>query len=162
MDMFHTQHSNFLLLQKFPKDLFFVLRTVQILRGLSVGMGVSYSCVEEWEGIAREALAEERQECKYNLVEILFLKNSLLKLQHLVVFFSVVWSPLQLLFQLTLGGNNIQESLYGRSGKNLEESGSTSLRLHDTCLFFCSIAVENVGSIVQCLIFLDKQNLITL
>ena len=54
------------LLQNFPKELFFVLRTVQILRGLSVGMGIQYSCVEEWKDIAREALARELEECKCN------------------------------------------------------------------------------------------------
>ncbi|MCO5578818.1 hypothetical protein L7F22_032665 [Adiantum nelumboides] len=41
----------------FPKELFFVLRTIQILRGLSVGMEISYSCVESWKALAKEALS---------------------------------------------------------------------------------------------------------
>lgn len=41
----------------FPKDLFFVLRTIQILRGLSVGMGIRYSCVEIWNDLAKEAVS---------------------------------------------------------------------------------------------------------
>ncbi|CAM9179386.1 unnamed protein product, partial [Choristocarpus tenellus] len=32
----------------FPSDLFFVLRTVQMLRGLASGMGVPFSVAEEW------------------------------------------------------------------------------------------------------------------
>ena len=59
-------NGDWFLLQNFPKELFFVMRTVQILRGLSVGMGIQYSCVEEWEDIAREALAREHEECKFN------------------------------------------------------------------------------------------------
>ncbi|KAH7302577.1 hypothetical protein KP509_23G078000 [Ceratopteris richardii] len=43
--------------KNFPKDLFFVLRTIQILRGLSVGMEVPLSCVENWKNIAKEALS---------------------------------------------------------------------------------------------------------
>ena len=34
-----------------------MLRTIQILRGLSVGMGISYSCAEEWRELAMEALS---------------------------------------------------------------------------------------------------------
>ncbi|XP_006852140.2 uncharacterized protein slr0889 isoform X2 [Amborella trichopoda] len=44
--------------QSFPEELFFVLRTVQLLRGLSVGMGINYSCLEQWKPIAEEALGE--------------------------------------------------------------------------------------------------------
>ncbi|KAH9290786.1 hypothetical protein KI387_034903, partial [Taxus chinensis] len=32
--------------QSFPEELFFVLRTIQLLRGISVGMGINYSCAE--------------------------------------------------------------------------------------------------------------------
>ncbi|KAJ7524682.1 hypothetical protein O6H91_17G016100 [Diphasiastrum complanatum] len=42
----------------FPKDLFFVLRTVHILRGLSMGMGISYSAAEEWKHLAKDALTK--------------------------------------------------------------------------------------------------------
>lgn len=48
--------------ENFPKELFFVLRTVQLLRGLSVGMGVPLSCSEEWKGFAWAALSEAKQE----------------------------------------------------------------------------------------------------
>lgn len=41
----------------FPEELFFVLRTIHILRGLSVGMGIPYSCASEWKGMAKEALS---------------------------------------------------------------------------------------------------------
>ncbi|XP_038684416.1 aarF domain-containing protein kinase 1 isoform X1 [Tripterygium wilfordii] len=40
----------------FPEELFSVLRTVHLLRGLSVGMGINYSCAEQWRPIAEEAL----------------------------------------------------------------------------------------------------------
>ncbi|XP_078440777.1 uncharacterized protein LOC144710834 isoform X2 [Wolffia australiana] len=40
----------------FPEELFSILRTVQLLRGLSTGMGINYSCSEEWRPIAEEAL----------------------------------------------------------------------------------------------------------
>ncbi|KAI3970327.1 hypothetical protein MKX01_023974 [Papaver californicum] len=42
--------------QAFPEELFSVLRTVHLLRGLSVGMGINYSCAEQWRPIAEEAL----------------------------------------------------------------------------------------------------------
>ncbi|KAI4343655.1 hypothetical protein L6164_010977 [Bauhinia variegata] len=40
----------------FPEELFSVLRTVHLLRGLSVGLGINYSCAEQWRTIAEEAL----------------------------------------------------------------------------------------------------------
>ncbi|KAI8018111.1 putative aarF domain-containing protein kinase 1 [Camellia lanceoleosa] len=42
--------------QAFPEELFSVLRTVHLLRGLSVGLGINYSCAEQWRPIAEEAL----------------------------------------------------------------------------------------------------------
>lgn len=42
--------------QTFPEELFSVLRTVHLLRGLSVGLGLNYSCAEQWRPIAEEAL----------------------------------------------------------------------------------------------------------
>ncbi|XP_027122972.2 uncharacterized protein [Coffea arabica] len=42
--------------EAFPEELFSVLRTVHLLRGLSVGMGINYSCAEQWKPIAEEAL----------------------------------------------------------------------------------------------------------
>ncbi|CAA2939551.1 unusual kinase [Olea europaea subsp. europaea] len=42
--------------QAFPEELFCVLRTVHLLRGLSVGLGVNLSCAEQWRPIAEEAL----------------------------------------------------------------------------------------------------------
>ncbi|KAI3922698.1 hypothetical protein MKW98_006829 [Papaver atlanticum] len=42
--------------QAFPEELFSVLRTVHLLRGLSVGMGINYSCAEQWRPVAEEAL----------------------------------------------------------------------------------------------------------
>ncbi|GLU12757.1 hypothetical protein SLE2022_294160 [Rubroshorea leprosula] len=40
----------------FPEELFSVLRTVHLLRGLSVGLGINFSCAEQWRPIAEEAL----------------------------------------------------------------------------------------------------------
>ncbi|KAK9113534.1 hypothetical protein Syun_020331 [Stephania yunnanensis] len=40
----------------FPEELFSILRSVHLLRGLSVGMGVNYSCAEQWRPVAEEAL----------------------------------------------------------------------------------------------------------
>ncbi|KAJ4870079.1 Protein kinase superfamily protein [Raphanus sativus] len=40
----------------FPEELFSVLRTVILLRGLSVGIGLNYSCAQQWKPIAEEAL----------------------------------------------------------------------------------------------------------
>ncbi|XP_021681040.1 protein ACTIVITY OF BC1 COMPLEX KINASE 7, chloroplastic isoform X2 [Hevea brasiliensis] len=42
--------------QAFPEELFSVLRTVHLLRGLSVGLGINFSCAEQWRPIAEEAL----------------------------------------------------------------------------------------------------------
>lgn len=42
--------------KSFPEELFCVLRTIQLLRGLSVGLGINYSCAEQWRPIAEEAL----------------------------------------------------------------------------------------------------------
>lgn len=42
--------------QAFPEELFSVLRTVHLLRGLSVGLGINYSCAEQWRPFAEEAL----------------------------------------------------------------------------------------------------------
>ncbi|KAL6613986.1 hypothetical protein ACP70R_036256 [Stipagrostis hirtigluma subsp. patula] len=42
--------------QSFPEELFSVLRTIQLLRGLTVGMGLSFSCAQQWRPIAEEAL----------------------------------------------------------------------------------------------------------
>ncbi|PRW59732.1 putative aarF domain-containing kinase 1 [Chlorella sorokiniana] len=43
-------------IQKFPPDMFFVLRVVQLLRGLATGMKVSnFSCANQWKPFAKEA-----------------------------------------------------------------------------------------------------------
>ncbi|KAI5664962.1 hypothetical protein M9H77_24285 [Catharanthus roseus] len=42
--------------QAFPEELFSVLRTVHLLRGLSVGLGINYSCAEQWRPVAEEVL----------------------------------------------------------------------------------------------------------
>ncbi|KHN14080.1 Hypothetical protein glysoja_033307 [Glycine soja] len=43
--------------QSFPEELFSVLRTVHLLRGLSVGLGINCSCAEQWRPFAEEALS---------------------------------------------------------------------------------------------------------
>ncbi|CAL1389021.1 unnamed protein product [Linum trigynum] len=40
----------------FPEELFSILRTVHLLRGLSVGLGLNYSCAKQWRPIAEETL----------------------------------------------------------------------------------------------------------
>lgn len=42
--------------ESFPEELFSVLRTVMLLRGLSVGLGINYSCAQQWRPIAEEVL----------------------------------------------------------------------------------------------------------
>lgn len=41
----------------FPRQYFFVMRAVQLLRGLSVGMGVEYSTVRKWKRFAQSTLS---------------------------------------------------------------------------------------------------------
>ena len=47
--------------QQFPPDMVFVVRTLQILRGLVTGMKVDFSSAQQWLPIAREVLAEEKR-----------------------------------------------------------------------------------------------------
>ncbi|ONM35466.1 Protein kinase superfamily protein [Zea mays] len=42
--------------ESFPEELFSVLRTIQLLRGLTVGMGLTFSCAKHWRSIAEDAL----------------------------------------------------------------------------------------------------------
>ncbi|KAA3454388.1 putative aarF domain-containing protein kinase 1-like isoform X1 [Gossypium australe] len=42
--------------ESFPEELFSILRTIHLLRGLSVGLGINFSCAEQWRPIAEEAL----------------------------------------------------------------------------------------------------------
>uniref|UniRef100_A0A6N2MI63 Protein kinase domain-containing protein n=1 Tax=Salix viminalis TaxID=40686 RepID=A0A6N2MI63_SALVM len=59
--------------ETFPEELYSVLRTVHLLRGLSVGLGINYSCAEQWRPIAEEALhlagrlkGESIKQCLFN------------------------------------------------------------------------------------------------
>ena len=46
----------------FPKDLFFVLRVCQLLRGLSNGMGLTeFSTAKQWQAWARQALRDHER-----------------------------------------------------------------------------------------------------
>ena len=40
----------------FPPDVFFVLRVMQLLRGLAGGLGVEFSAAEQWTPYAKKAL----------------------------------------------------------------------------------------------------------
>lgn len=42
--------------ESFPEELFCVFRTVLLLRGLSIGLGINYSSAKQWRPIAEEAL----------------------------------------------------------------------------------------------------------
>eukprot|EP00879_Flechtneria_rotunda_P019841 GHRR01020855.1.p1 GENE.GHRR01020855.1~~GHRR01020855.1.p1 ORF type:complete len:296 (+),score=106.59 GHRR01020855.1:572-1459(+) len=45
--------------ENFPPDMFFVLRVVQLLRGMANGMGIDdFSTAEQWAPLARKALAK--------------------------------------------------------------------------------------------------------
>ncbi|CAI7883057.1 unnamed protein product [Closterium sp. NIES-54] len=44
--------------RKFPEDLFFVVRSMQLLRGICMGMGLNESLAEQWRPIARQAIRE--------------------------------------------------------------------------------------------------------
>ncbi|GFR52787.1 hypothetical protein Agub_g15404, partial [Astrephomene gubernaculifera] len=45
-------------IRTFPPDLFFVMRVVQLLRGMASGMGISdFSCARQWAPLARDTLA---------------------------------------------------------------------------------------------------------
>ena len=43
----------------FPSDLFFVLRVVQLLRGMAAGMDVEFSSAQQWLPWAQETIALE-------------------------------------------------------------------------------------------------------
>ena len=42
---------------QFPSDTFFVLRVIQLLRGMSAGTGVEFSSTQQWLPWAEEALS---------------------------------------------------------------------------------------------------------
>ncbi|CAM9732518.1 unnamed protein product [Chrysoparadoxa australica] len=48
----------------FPSELFFVLRSVQLLRGLSHGMGVQFSLAAAWEGRVTEVVDRHHDQAK--------------------------------------------------------------------------------------------------
>ncbi|GMN64390.1 hypothetical protein TIFTF001_033457 [Ficus carica] len=56
--------------EAFPEELFSILRTVHLLRGLSVGMGVNYSCAEQWRPLAEEALCQAGRLKEATLVKL--------------------------------------------------------------------------------------------
>ncbi|KAH0669633.1 hypothetical protein KY289_024126 [Solanum tuberosum] len=47
--------------QAFPEELFYVLRTVHILRRRSVGLGINFSCAEQWTPITEEVMYVARR-----------------------------------------------------------------------------------------------------
>ncbi|CAI5964749.1 unnamed protein product [Closterium sp. NIES-65] len=48
--------------KKFPEDLFFVVRSMQLLRGICMGMGLNESLAEQWRPIARQAIREAQRQ----------------------------------------------------------------------------------------------------
>ncbi|GBG71066.1 hypothetical protein CBR_g8365 [Chara braunii] len=44
--------------QAFPQELFFLLRTTQLLRGLTAGMAVEWSIVDNWCPLAKQVLLQ--------------------------------------------------------------------------------------------------------
>ena len=50
-------------IEKFPADMFFVLRVVQLLRGLADGMNISdFSSARQWKPFAKQALKQLRRD----------------------------------------------------------------------------------------------------
>ena len=47
-------------IEHFPPDVFFVLRVMQLLRGLAGGLGVEFSAAEQWAPYAKKALRKAR------------------------------------------------------------------------------------------------------
>lgn len=47
----------------FPPDVFFVLRVMQLLRGLAGGLGVEFSAAEQWTPYAKKALRKAGRSC---------------------------------------------------------------------------------------------------
>ena len=46
-------------IETFPADMFFVLRVVQLLRGLANGMNITdFSCAKQWKPFASDALKQ--------------------------------------------------------------------------------------------------------
>ncbi|MQL83232.1 hypothetical protein Taro_015722 [Colocasia esculenta] len=77
--------------KSFPEELFCILRTIQLLRGLSTGLGINYSCSEQWRPIAEAALfssgrcrteGTETRFPKKNTLEILSWEVSLVKIDY--------------------------------------------------------------------------------
>eukprot|EP00878_Enallax_costatus_P021138 GHUV01022371.1.p1 GENE.GHUV01022371.1~~GHUV01022371.1.p1 ORF type:complete len:637 (+),score=223.29 GHUV01022371.1:216-1913(+) len=49
-------------IEKFPPDMFFVLRVVQLLRGMANGMGIhDFSTADQWAPLARKAIAKAKK-----------------------------------------------------------------------------------------------------
>jgi aarF domain-containing kinase len=47
--------------ERMPPDLFFLIRSIQLLRGLAVGLGLrDFSIVERWKGYAKDVLSQNR------------------------------------------------------------------------------------------------------
>ncbi|CAM6128703.1 unnamed protein product [Calypogeia fissa] len=53
--------------EKLPQELFFVIRTAQLLRGLSVGMDLPFSTSQEWKPLAEAALAAARKSSTFDV-----------------------------------------------------------------------------------------------
>ena len=51
-----------LAVEHFPGDIFFVLRVMQLLRGLAGAMGVEHSTARQWAPLARAALRGAKHE----------------------------------------------------------------------------------------------------
>ncbi|CAL9065251.1 unnamed protein product [Musa banksii] len=67
---------NKITVQRFPEELFSVLRTMQLLRGLSVGMRIYCSCAEQWRPIAEEVLYKAGRLKEYVAFNICILFNT--------------------------------------------------------------------------------------
>lgn len=55
--------------EKLPQELFFVIRTAQLLRGLSVGMDLPFSSSQQWKPLAEAALAAARKSSALDVTE---------------------------------------------------------------------------------------------
>ena len=67
-DKAHSLNHNAVL--SFPSDLCYILRTIQILRGMSTGMGVDFNLTQVWSPMAQNFLDREKEAAKAKEAEV--------------------------------------------------------------------------------------------
>ena len=63
-------------IKTFPRDIFFVLRVVQLLRGLADGMGVKdFSSAKQWKPFAEDTLRQLPASVSLGLVPFIYISS---------------------------------------------------------------------------------------